>query len=195
VNSSAATEKLLTLQINNTQDKVFERIETLKTYADAADQILMIQVNKTYNMTREGLGDLEAQVKDLQEKSESLVNHQLEILSSTAEENSYRRGLEHDKRGEFKAAIAAYEEALKINSSYGEAYMGRGLVYAQTGQKQMAINDLRTAAKLFFESGDLDKYHLAREHSEQIHRGDTVSLSESSETIAEVKLAVDELFV
>jgi tetratricopeptide (TPR) repeat protein len=164
----------------------------------------MIQLNNINNKIEEvsePLIQLQAQIDSLQSKAEGIAQKQSELMESTLEESYYRRGLELEKRGEFKDAMAAYTEALRINPTYAQAYMQLGVVYAHAGQKQQAIAHLRTATKLFFESGDLESYHTARELSETIHAGQVtaepvirVNQPESS-TETGKRLAVDELFV
>jgi tetratricopeptide (TPR) repeat protein len=171
---------------------------------EGTDRILMIQLNAANNKIEEfsdPLIKLQAQIDGLQSESAVMAQKQSELMESTLEESYYRRGLELEKRGEYKDAIAAYAEALRVNPSYPEAYMQLGSVLAHAGQKQQAIAHLRTATKLFFDNGDLDNYHTARELSETIHSGEI-----SAETAVKVKqpdpsseankrLAVDELFV
>jgi tetratricopeptide (TPR) repeat protein len=164
----------------------------------ATNQLLMIQINKTHNLAVEGLHELQSEIENLQAQSEVMVHKQSELLGSTFEEGYYRRGLEYETKGEYKAAISAYSEALRLNPNYAISYMQRGLAYANLGQKQQAITDLRTATKMFFENGDLDNYHKARLLSEEVHGGSpTASVAVSSfnaEPVAD-RLVVDELFV
>jgi tetratricopeptide (TPR) repeat protein len=185
-------------------DQRFHEVKQTSDALDGTDRVLMIQLNNINNKIEEvsePLIQLQAQIDSLQSKAEGIAQKQSELMESTLEESYYRRGLELEKRGEFKDAMAAYTEALRINPTYAQAYMQLGVVYAHAGQKQQAIAHLRTATKLFFESGDLESYHTARELSETIHAGDVtaepvirVNQPESS-TESGKQLAVDELFV
>jgi tetratricopeptide (TPR) repeat protein len=183
-----------------------QSLHEMKQNADAlagTDRILMIQLNTTNNKVQEAsetLDKLQVQIDTLQSKSEMIAQKQSELMESTLEESYYRRGLELEKREEYKDAIAAYSEALRVNPGYAEAYLQLGSVYAHAGQKQQAIANLRTATKLFFESGDLESYHAARSLSEEIHNGTVdneprFSAPESS-LVSEIdnRLVVDELF-
>lgn len=185
-------------------DQRFHEVKQTFDALEGTDRILMIQLNNTNNRIEalsEPLVKLQTQIDALQSQAAMIAQKQAELMESTLEESYYRRGLELEKRGEFKDAMAAYTEALRINPTYAQAYMQLGAVYARAGQKQQAIAHLRTATKLFFESGDLESYHTARELSETIHAGEVTaepvirvtqpeSLTESGK-----RLAVDELFV
>jgi tetratricopeptide (TPR) repeat protein len=196
--TSAATDQLLMIQMNKTHNLAVEKTESLAATSAAMNQLQMIQLNKTHNLAVEGLHTLQSQIENLQAQSEVMVHKQSELLGSTFEEGYYRRGLEYETKGEYKAAISAYSEALRLNPGYAISYMQRGLAYANLGQKQQAIADLRTATKMFFENGDLDNYHKARVMSEDVHGGSpAASVAVSSfdaEPVAE-RLVVDELFV
>lgn len=185
-------------------DQRFHEVKQTSDALEGTDRILMIQLNKINNKIEEvsePLINLQAQIDALQSQAAMIAQKQSELMESTLEESYYRRGLELEKRGEFKDAMAAYTEALRINPTYAQAYMQLGVVYAHAGQKQQAIAHLRSATKLFFESGDLESYHTARELSETIHAGEVtaepvirVNQPESS-TESDKRLAVDELFV
>jgi tetratricopeptide (TPR) repeat protein len=184
-----------------------QRFYEVKQTADAlegTDRILMIQLNNANNRIEElsdPLVKLQVQIDELKGQTAVIAQKQAELMESTLEESYYRRGLELEKRGEFKDAIAAYTEALRVNPNYPNAYMQLGAAYARAGQKQQAIAHLRTATKLFFESGDLEAYHTARELSETIHAGDVkaepvVRVNQPEPAVeSEKRLAVDELFV
>lgn len=174
--------------------------ESLSSTSAATDQLLMIQFNKFQNEMMEKLSGLQEAVNSLQTQSEEIASKQTELLESTAEESCCRRGLEHVNRGEFKEAVSAFSEAIRLNPNYAQAYIHRGAAYAETSMKQQAIADLRVATKMCFESGDLDNYNKARALSEQIHNGKS-NRAVVREVVREVsasaadKIVVDELFV
>jgi Flp pilus assembly protein TadD len=174
--------------------------ESLSSTSAATDQLLMIQFNKFHNETTETLNGLQETVNSLRTQSAAIASKQTELLESTAEESCCRRGLEHVNRGEFKDAVAAFSEAIRLNPEYAQAYIHRGTAYAETGMKQQAIADLRVATKMCFESGDLDNYHKARELSEQVHSGKSNrepvrEMPREIPASAADKIVVDELFV
>ncbi|MBL1210828.1 MAG: tetratricopeptide repeat protein [Geminocystis sp. GBBB08] len=102
----------------------------------------------------------------------------------------YQRGLSYEKLGNYTGAIEDYTEAIKKNSSLAKAYHKRGVVYLETDLKQKAVDDLRKAALLYFEQGDIDSYHVAREMSRNIHE----LRYESNGTVSEIIVST-ELFV
>jgi tetratricopeptide (TPR) repeat protein len=193
-------------QVERHDQSLREVKETTEALA-GTDRILMIQLNTTNNRideVNETLLYVDTHIETLREQGATMAQKQSELMESTLEESYYRRGLELEKRGEFKDAMAAYTEALRVNPNYAQAYMQLGSVFAHSGQKQQAITHLRTATKLFFESGDLDSYHTARELSESVHAGGMTMTTESatvrpnqsdSSLESEARLAVDELFV
>jgi tetratricopeptide (TPR) repeat protein len=200
-------ESVQQVQVLPTLEYHSQTLHEIKQNADAlagTDRILMIQLNTTNNKveeSKETLDKLQAQIDTLQSKSETIAQKQSELMESTLEESYYRRGLELEKREEYKDAIAAYAEALRVNPDYAQAYLQLGSVYAHAGQKQQAIAHLRTATKLFFESGDLERYQTARSLSEEVHGGvavaePRVSVTESSSAASESdsRLVVNELF-
>jgi tetratricopeptide (TPR) repeat protein len=67
------------------------------------------------------------------------------------------------------AAMKDFTEAIRINTKNANAYHNRGILRMQLGEKQGAVDDLRTAAKFYFEQGDLENYEKAKALSLSIH--------------------------
>lgn len=185
-------------------DQSFQKTKQTTDALEGTDQMLMIQLNNTNNKIADlsdPLVKLQAEIDRIQSEAAMMAQKQAELMESTLEESYYRRGLELEKRGEYKDAMSAYAEALRVNPNYAKAYMQLGAVLAHAGQKQQAIAHMRTATKLFFESGDLESYHSARELSESIHSGEVTSEPVVKTNLPEAaadenaRLAVDELFV
>ena len=55
------------------------------------------------------------------------------------------RGLAYYNKGEYSRAIADYDEALKLNPQYVDAFIYRGLAYEQISDKVKAIESYRQA--------------------------------------------------
>jgi serine protease Do len=57
------------------------------------------------------------------------------------------------KKSDFRGAIADFDQALRIQPDYAAAYYNRGIARSALGDKQGAIADLKTAARLFQQQG------------------------------------------
>ena len=53
-----------------------------------------------------------------------------------------------DKKGDYNRAIAAYDQAIKLDPKYATAYNGRGIAYRNKGDYDRAIEDYDQAIKL-----------------------------------------------
>jgi tetratricopeptide (TPR) repeat protein len=70
-------------------------------------------------------------------------------LSGNALAAAYHsRGLGYAKRGDLKAAIADFDEAIRLNPQSALPYNDRGLTYARTGDFDHAIADFNEAIRL-----------------------------------------------
>jgi tetratricopeptide (TPR) repeat protein len=120
------------------------------------------------------LGRLDAQAQSIREIVVNLqeVENLSQELRVTPESASffYERGNSHAKLGNVAGAMADYTEAIKKDSTYAQAYHKRGVLYLESGSKQKAVDDLRKASLLYFEKGEIDGYHQAREMSRNIHQ-------------------------
>lgn len=100
-------------------------------------------------------------------------------------DNFYQRGLIRKRLQRLEdqsIALDDFSKAIHLEPTHGEAYFERGLLHSESGQKQLAVDDLRTAAKLYFEDGQLDKYEQARTLSQNIHDLMAVASSPHEET-------------
>jgi tetratricopeptide (TPR) repeat protein len=60
----------------------------------------------------------------------------------------FNRGNDHYKKGDYDRAIADYNEALRINPNYAEAYNNRGLAYYYKKDYDRAIADYNEALRI-----------------------------------------------
>ncbi|KAI9129414.1 hypothetical protein [Acaryochloris sp. CCMEE 5410] len=100
-------------------------------------------------------------------------------------ENFYQRGLVRKrlKREEDQQiALDDFSKAIQLEPTHMRAYFERGLLQSELGHKQSAVDNLRTAAKLYFEDGQLEQYERARALSQSIHDLITDSSSAPEET-------------
>jgi tetratricopeptide (TPR) repeat protein/S1-C subfamily serine protease len=65
-------------------------------------------------------------------------------------------------------SITDLDKAIAINPKYAEAYLNRGLSYAQAGNPQIAKQDLKTAAQLFRQQGNLSAYNQVIQMLQQL---------------------------
>jgi tetratricopeptide (TPR) repeat protein len=96
----------------------------------------------------------------------------------------YKRALFHQQKKDFAAAIVDYTKALEINPNHARAIHNRGLAQASLGHKKEGLEDLRNAAKLFFEQGDIPNYQKAKDLSKKLHDLETNSGLKSEDNIA-----------
>jgi tetratricopeptide (TPR) repeat protein len=69
------------------------------------------------------------------------------------------RGNELDDLGDSAGAIASYDRAIQIRPDYALAYLNRGIAHGRSGHRPQATADLQLAAKLFKQSGQIDRYN------------------------------------
>ncbi len=133
------------------------------------------------------VGDLGKGTKDLhdytrilgteQKQIEEVVDYlrQIENLTHAIQSDPshakayYNRGLTHQRLGDAEAAVLDYTEAIQVNDTYAKAYHNRGVARAAIGDRKGAVEDLRTAAKHFFEQGDVASYQRARDLAKRVH--------------------------
>jgi tetratricopeptide (TPR) repeat protein len=70
----------------------------------------------------------------------------------------YRRGFIHYLVKNYLSAIADYNKAIELNPDDALAYSNRGFTYRELYGEVEAAVDLRHAARLFRQQGNLDKY-------------------------------------
>jgi tetratricopeptide (TPR) repeat protein len=97
-----------------------------------------------------------------------------------------------------RLAIEDYTQAVKMEPSMAKAYFNRGLIRAELGERRQAGEDLRLAAKCYFDLGEMDNYAEAKRRSEAIYDKAESGRSDvdeaTVETKAESKLLVADLF-
>jgi tetratricopeptide (TPR) repeat protein len=66
-------------------------------------------------------------------------------------------------------AIADYTQAIELEPTLAKAYFNRGMLRSALNERRMAGEDLRAAAKAFFDQGDMERYAEAKQLSESIY--------------------------
>ncbi|PZD73521.1 Photosystem II assembly protein [Acaryochloris thomasi RCC1774] len=127
--------------------------------------------------------ELQADSDSLREKEQSLATaleqlHQIDlftqIIRATPRDATlyYRRGLVRGslcRLDDQRIAIDDYSQAIALDPDYADAYFQRGALRGTIDEKKHAVADLRIAAKLYFEAGDLEHYDEAMSLSQEQH--------------------------
>ncbi len=93
----------------------------------------------------------------------------LRVRNNSAAQIYYQRGQSHQRLGDKTGAVADYTEAIRLAPNYAPAYHNRGVLYAELNQRRAAVEDLRRAAKLYFEQGEIESYQQARDLSKEFY--------------------------
>ena len=122
----------------------------------------------------------------------------------------YGQSDSHHNLDDLHKAVDNYTQALSVQPKNGEAYYKRGLVHIKLGAQRNGLEDLKKAAKFFFERGNITTYqeiqNICKEElskldyppeivkSEARQSGARQSEVEQSESKLLEKLTVDNLF-
>ncbi|HIK38742.1 MAG: tetratricopeptide repeat protein [Geminocystis sp.] len=137
----------------------------------------MAQEIKRLDLQYQELNNVVSNIKEIENLSQRLHSH------SNSAEFFYQRAVGYEKLGNYAGAIEDYTEAIKRDSNMAKAYHRRGVLYLEQGMKQKAVDDLRRAALLYFEQGDIESYHQAREMSRNIHEIRTLDNGKAQEVV------------
>jgi tetratricopeptide (TPR) repeat protein len=85
----------------------------------------------------------------------------------------YRRGFLHYVTKDYLSAIADYNRSIELQPDFALAYSNRSYAYRDLYGEQEAAVDLRFAAKLFKEQGNMSKYHSTMKSINKISGGDS----------------------
>lgn len=166
---------MATLEANNSQLNA----KLMENQTDLANRLEKLQLSVRDSLAQQEK-NINSEIKRLELQYQDLNNvvsniKELENVSQELRSQPdsadffYQRGLSYEKLGNHTGAIEDYTEAIKQDSSLAKAYHKRGVLYLYGEMKQKAVDDLRKAALLYFEQGDIDSYHQAREMSRNIH--------------------------
>lgn len=163
-------------QTSQTQvDELSAQMADLKnaiTYLQSSASDLGSQVEAQQNNSQH----LAAQTEGVEELVDILREIDMITQSISANpnlpENFYQRGLIRKRLQRLedqRIAMEDFSQAINLNSTFANAYFERGLLKSDFGHKQHAVDDLRTAAKFYFDQGDLTQYEKSRAISQEIH--------------------------
>lgn len=85
----------------------------------------------------------------------------------------YRRGFLHYVGKDYLSAISDYNRSIELQPDFALAYSNRSYAYRDLYGEQEAAIDLRFAAKLFKEQGNMTKYHSTMKSINKISGGDS----------------------
>lgn len=116
------------------------------------------------------LGTEQKQIEEVVDCLRQIENYTQAIQADPSHAKAYyNRGLTHQRLGDAEAAVLDYTEAIHVNNTYAKAYHNRGIARTAIGDRKGAVADLRTAAKHFFEQGDIASYQRARDLAKRVH--------------------------
>jgi tetratricopeptide (TPR) repeat protein len=105
-------------------------------------------------------------------KAMSDYNHAIKV-DPTLSMAYYRRGFLHYIAKDYLSAIDDYNKSILLQPNFALAYSNRSYAYRDLYGEQEAAIDLRFAAKLFKEQGNLKKYQSTMKSINKISGGDS----------------------
>ena len=161
---------------NNTQQLQEQLLEHHKDLGESLEATKK-SINESLEIQRKDLSQditkLDLQYQDLNNLVHTIEDVQNLSQNISDDESSakfyYDRGVGYEKLGNKEGALKDYTDAIKLDSTLAQAYHKRGIIYLEKNHRQKAVDDLRKAALLYFEQGDIDSYHQAREMSRNVH--------------------------
>ncbi|NJK41539.1 MAG: hypothetical protein HC934_09630 [Acaryochloridaceae cyanobacterium SU_2_1] len=140
----------------------------LQTTTSALEKQLKAQQNNSESLAAqtEGVEELVETLREIDALTQNIS------ANPYAAENFYQRGLirqQLQRTEDYRIAMEDFSQAIELNPVYAEAYYERGLLKAKVEHKQHAVDDLRAAAKYYFEQGNLGQYEKARSLAQEIH--------------------------
>jgi tetratricopeptide (TPR) repeat protein len=135
---------------------------SLNTNLEQQKEYLVKEIQRL-DLQHQNLNNIVTEIQEIENLSQELS------VTPNSADFFYQRGIGYEKLGNKNGAIKDYSEAIKKDGNFAKAYHKRGVLYLDTGAKQKAVDDLRKAALLYFEQGDIDSYHQTREMSRNIH--------------------------
>jgi tetratricopeptide (TPR) repeat protein len=156
----------LDTSLENNQTNLVEQIKKLT-------EDLNTKLDKTAQDLKQNLDTLNSKQKHLTEVVNNLETVENMSQELRAKPDSakfyYQRGVSQENLGNHSGALEDYTETLRRDANYAQAYHKRGVLYLELGEKQKAVDDLRKAALIYFEKGDIESYQKAREMSRKVH--------------------------
>jgi tetratricopeptide (TPR) repeat protein len=172
--SQHQTNAQLVAQIQQQQKSLEQQTQTTQTEFETIQaKIQAIQAeSEVFNHQLQGLDEKGNNIETVLEKLREIDRCTQAIRTNPkAAELFFQRGQVRQslqRMEDARLAIEDYSQAIELAPTIAKAYFHRGLLRTELGEKRQAGEDLRTAAKHFFDQGEMDNYAEAKRLSEQI---------------------------
>lgn len=169
-----------------------EKLEAVEQHGSELSQQTQ-ELQKDSEMLKEKEQRLATALERLQE-----IDQLTQVIRKTPKDATlyYRRGLVRGSLARLddqRIAIDDYTQAIDLNPDYADAYFQRGALRGKINEKKQAVADLRIAAKIYFDRGDLEHYDQAMSLSQDQHDMDAANAA-SDESDESENLMLGNLF-
>ena len=186
VTDQMTTDRQLLAQVGEQGDAHASAIAALTNQTQAQQE----QLASLDNQLTQTQDQLDQQTQALRQDNQKLAAKEQEIAGIVQELQSidqltqairldtdnadlyYQRGMVRvglNRDEDHWTAIDDFSQAITLNPNHADAHYQRGQLRSQLSDKKLAVGDLRTAAKLYFQQGKLEKYDHAMALSQQQH--------------------------
>jgi tetratricopeptide (TPR) repeat protein len=194
-------DKQLSIAAITTQNQTQQQsLETLTERLNTAEQQNAELTEKTDELQKDSdiLKEKEQQLKTALEQLHE-IDQLTQNIRKTPKDATlyYRRGLVRghlSRLDDQRIAIDDYTQAIELQSDYADAYFQRGALKGKIDEKKQAVADLRIAAKIYFEHGDLESYDEAMSLSQEQHELASPSMELSAEEQSSEPIMLGGLF-
>lgn len=153
-------------KIEALENAILMQSETLEQYQGKQDTQI-VEVNSQFENIDNHITKLHFVARNLR----TVQNCTQQILNTPPSSSAYYlRAMGHHQLGDLEEAILDYSEAISRDPKNAKAYFNRGKANAKLGNKQGAVEDMRNAAKVFFEEGNIESYSKAKALSSNLHQ-------------------------
>lgn len=81
---------------------------------------------------------------------------------------SFQQGIEAYRSGNYRQALARFNRAIELVSSFAEAYHNRGLIFANLRQDNEAAKNLLSASELYAQQGKREEIAIVKQNLETL---------------------------
>jgi tetratricopeptide (TPR) repeat protein len=173
--SHQATTTQLIIQDQQQRQSIDQQIQTSQTKFEAVKEELT-QIQATNTALSEQLQAVDAKGTNVETVLEKL--REIDRCTQAIRTNPkvadffFQRGQVRQsllRMEDARLAIEDYTQAVILEPSLAKAYFHRGILRSELSEKRQAGEDLRLAAKCYFDQGEMDNYAEAKRLSEQIY--------------------------